>query len=555
MSARIAIAALLSWLAASSGFPAQAQDESSVPLVVVLDVSGSMWGQVDGVNKVVFVREGLGNIIDQLPATVKIGLVAYGHRRKNDCEDIETIVPLDSLDRASLKRTVNSLNPKGVTPLVRATERALDLLQLRGTRATMILITDGIDTCGGDLVAVVRAARQERPELALYIAGIDIDDEDAQQFITAAAVGAGRYCGARTAAELTTCLDKHLGDRGPVFWSTPSTFRDEFDFSPFAGDHGLLILSTPWQEFGEHDGAGDGGQIEVEVDSTCFDGACLNVEADAGSEGVGAMRELDLSNADSSELRFVYGYNGSAGSTVVLEVSPDSGTSWNWLETYTLNGVVHGQRAHFDLTPYATSTTRIRFRVVIAQWGDFGVDDFELGLTSDGNLKSARDEFNAYASNHGSRIWSGPWIENDDGDPERGAVRLTTSPHCRAGHCLKLKPVSGAGVDIYRQADLTGATSATLTYSYEHLLAGDEIVAEVSADGGRTYTVLKTYDGDTPERATERFDLAAVIASETRIRFRVAKSGKGKGLWIDDLQIKFKPSTDPTQGSGLWRTK
>ena len=95
---------LLSLLTALTvGLPATAgtaaQDDASAPNVVfILDASGSMWGQIEGENKIVIARRVLRELVGELPGDAEVGLVAYGHRREGDCEDIETLVPLSRID-------------------------------------------------------------------------------------------------------------------------------------------------------------------------------------------------------------------------------------------------------------------------------------------------------------------------------------------------------------------------------------------------------------------------------------------------------------------------
>ena len=73
--------------------PTAAAEESAAPagLVLVLDASGSMWGQIEGKNKIVIAREVMGGLIDGLADDQEVGLVAYGHRREGDCADIELV--------------------------------------------------------------------------------------------------------------------------------------------------------------------------------------------------------------------------------------------------------------------------------------------------------------------------------------------------------------------------------------------------------------------------------------------------------------------------------
>ena len=83
------IAAVLVLVA--SVLPAAAQS-GGPRTVLVLDASGSMWGQIDGENKIVIARRPMGELLDTLPEDQQLGLVAYGHRRKGDCGDIESLV-------------------------------------------------------------------------------------------------------------------------------------------------------------------------------------------------------------------------------------------------------------------------------------------------------------------------------------------------------------------------------------------------------------------------------------------------------------------------------
>ncbi len=541
-----AMVSLLPWLAASSGLPAQAQEAPPAPLnlILILDASGSMWAPVplqDASRFAAAVRV-LTEVGDQLPDTIEVGVIAYGHRRQGDCGDIETIVPLGIRDRASTRRIVDAIKPKGKTPLARAARQAFDELGVRGHAGIVVLLTDGLDTCDGDLVAEVRAAKEQGLDFALDIVGFYVADEDTRELEDAALAGCGRYFSTGNTSELAIALKSAIDRLGAV-----STVRDEFDTAPFGGDSGKGGWRFGWEETGEGDGPGDGGEIEIEIDRTCFEGACLNVEADAGSEGVIVERQVNLDGVDLAVLSFTYGHDGDAGSEIVLEVSGDSGLTWTLLDTFRLNGDLFGQRASYDLMPWATRDTRFRFRVTVAEWGDLGIDDLHLdwGVAAGGGLPAESatvvDEFTFYGGNDGSRTWSGSWVENDDDHAGRGAVRLTSSERCRADQCLKIKPASGgAGAGIRRQADLSGAISATLTYHFEHnLFGGDAVVVEVSGDGGGTYTVLETYSEYSARAGDESFDISAFIAADTWVRFRTTDSGRGKGLWIDDLQIEY----------------
>ncbi len=188
---------------------AQAGTPHSDDLVLILDASGSMWGQIDGVNKIVIARQVLGELISELPDDTQVGLIAYGHRREGDCADVETLTAPGPLDRAALTAQVEGLNPKGKTPITASLQQGIDLVR-SGTSegATLILVSDGLETCGGDPCKLVRDARAAGVEIVLHVVGFDVQGEDVSSLECAAQAGGGLYLDAGNAEELSAALDR-----------------------------------------------------------------------------------------------------------------------------------------------------------------------------------------------------------------------------------------------------------------------------------------------------------------------------------------------------------
>ena len=194
-------------LLALAGLPAGAQDATPAPLLLIFDASGSMWGQIEGENKIVIARRVLGELVDGLPDASEVGLVAYGHRKKGDCDDIETVVPLGALDKASLKKTVDTLNPKGKTPITQSVQLAFDTLREQQTGATVILVSDGLETCGGDPCAAVRTAKEQGLDFIFHVVGFDVAGEDVSELECAAQAGGGLFRSVENADGLGQALE------------------------------------------------------------------------------------------------------------------------------------------------------------------------------------------------------------------------------------------------------------------------------------------------------------------------------------------------------------
>ncbi|WP_417584393.1 vWA domain-containing protein [Pelagibacterium sp.] len=196
--------ALLPLVLASSLVPSIAA--ASEDVVVVYDGSGSMWGQIAGVAKVEIAREVMGDLIATWPEGANIGLVAYGHRREGDCSDIETLIAPSPLDRATFISTVNGVTPRGRTPLTESVRQAADLLSYRDTQATVILISDGLETCQADPCALSAELAQQGVNFTAHVVGFDLTEEEHAGLACIAENTGGVFVPAQNADELRDAL-------------------------------------------------------------------------------------------------------------------------------------------------------------------------------------------------------------------------------------------------------------------------------------------------------------------------------------------------------------
>jgi Ca-activated chloride channel family protein len=176
--------------------------------ILVLDASGSMWGQIDGTAKITIAQQVVGTLLDTLPAGQNLGLTAYGHRTKGDCTDIETLVPAGPDTRAAIKAAVDAIKPKGKTPMTDAVIAAAESLKYTEEAATVILVSDGIETCNPDPCAAAKALEEAGVNFTAHVVGFDVagDPQAQAQLQCLAANTGGQYRGAANAAELAEAL-------------------------------------------------------------------------------------------------------------------------------------------------------------------------------------------------------------------------------------------------------------------------------------------------------------------------------------------------------------
>jgi len=180
----------------------------------ILDASGSMWGQIKGKPKITIAKEVMAKLVPELPGSSRIGLIAYGHRRKGDCNDVETLVKLTANDKQAVLKAVNGLNAKGKTPLTRSVNQAIDMLRPEENASTVVLISDGIESCGGDPCAAVKAAKASGVNFILHTVGFGLSKKEGVQLQCMAKAGGGQYFQANNAEELLKSARKAVQPAG-----------------------------------------------------------------------------------------------------------------------------------------------------------------------------------------------------------------------------------------------------------------------------------------------------------------------------------------------------
>lgn len=200
----------LSFSLALFGFaaPGMASDTGRPQTLLVLDASGSMWGQIQGRTKIEIARSAVAGMLSDWNGGA-LGLIAYGHRRKGDCADIELLQAPAGDALSAIANQVNGLQPKGMTPISAAVRQAAEQLRFVEQKATVILVSDGEETCDADPCALAAELEQAGVDFTAHVIGFDIARgslADRQLACLAQGTG-GRYVLASDAAQLNQALE------------------------------------------------------------------------------------------------------------------------------------------------------------------------------------------------------------------------------------------------------------------------------------------------------------------------------------------------------------
>lgn len=187
-------------------------DKTSEKIMVIIDGSGSMWGQIDGRPKIEIARSTIREVLPGIDQFAELGLMAYGHREEGQCDDIEAIVPLAPVQTAvpAILQALGTISPKGKTPLSRSVQKAAEELNYQEGKATVVLITDGLETCDADPCAVAQQLERLGVNFTTHVVGFGLSDDESDKVSCLADATGGLYVQAVDANRLNAALNQVL---------------------------------------------------------------------------------------------------------------------------------------------------------------------------------------------------------------------------------------------------------------------------------------------------------------------------------------------------------
>ena len=243
--------AALEVMALNDGRPALSLNDRAVEIVV--DASKSMWGQIDGQSKMEIAKTTLEEVSYWLPEDLDLALRAYGNTSssdKNNCADSSLLVPFGERNREYVRHAIAGLRPTGQTPIAYALNQAAgDFDSLQSDR-TLVLVSDGIESCGGDPVTAAYALRQQG--IVVHLIGFGLGnaaDEDAASLQAVANASGGRYVTAGSAEELKAALAETVATSFSVYQGSTEVASGSLGSADVMllpeGDYRVQLHSSP----------------------------------------------------------------------------------------------------------------------------------------------------------------------------------------------------------------------------------------------------------------------------------------------------------------------
>ncbi len=204
--------------------------------------------------------------------------------------------------------------------------------------------------------------------------------------------------------------------------------------------------------------------------------------------------------------------------------------------------------AQYDAAAFGA--TEVQGLAINPLTGDHVVNDHDTETVKYLSFASGyRDEFNtkSFAGSDGALPWGNAWQELGENDgAKNGRVKVSAGDWCASTRCLRIG-ADGAGITgrgVRREADLSGLTRATLSFSYRRRKLDDgagSVTLAVSSDGGVNWTDLATYDmnaGSDASQVPQAFDITPHMSPSTQIRFLGSGNNVKGYVHFDDVDIQ-----------------
>jgi Ca-activated chloride channel homolog len=180
---------------------------------IILDSSGSMNAKVGDKTQMELAKEAINDFVSNLPEDVNISLRVYGHKGTGDesdkeksCSSIEQVYGFDKYNQDSFSNAINQFKPSGWTPIAESLKQSFESFKKYDQESNtnlIYLVSDGIETCDGNPVAVAKEFAGSNVSPIINVIGFNVDSKAQEQLKQVAESSDGIYSTVTNKDQLT----------------------------------------------------------------------------------------------------------------------------------------------------------------------------------------------------------------------------------------------------------------------------------------------------------------------------------------------------------------
>jgi len=199
------------------------RSEKTVHMEIIFDSSGSMGltlppNEERGIRerKINAAKRALKDTLNSLDTdNITLAFRAYGfdtsieYGKKTTCRNSELLVDFEKGNASRITDAVTSLRPYGFTPIADSLKLAgADLEPFKDNFPTILLISDGKESCDGDPIAEIERLRSQGIDVQVHVVGFDLDNVARRQLVGIARAGNGSYYDATDYHDLSDSINR-----------------------------------------------------------------------------------------------------------------------------------------------------------------------------------------------------------------------------------------------------------------------------------------------------------------------------------------------------------
>lgn len=177
----IPVAGLAVTLGAALPAPhSHAEGQCTEDAMIVFDGSGSMsemgFNQLDQ-PRIFEARRAIRTALPAIEPFRNLGLIIYGPGTNPACKNIDVRFAPMPQAAEEIIAAIEALQPDGETPLTEAVRQAAEVLNHTQRPATVVLVTDGKETCGGAPCELAATLAADSADLTVHVIGFKVRSE------------------------------------------------------------------------------------------------------------------------------------------------------------------------------------------------------------------------------------------------------------------------------------------------------------------------------------------------------------------------------------------
>ena len=187
---------------------------------VLIDASGSMKAMIGGEQMMALAKDAVKRFGAGLPEESIISLRVYGHEgtgsgadKAMSCASNELIYSPDSYNETEFTNALTKFEAAGWTPLAAAIKAGGDDLRMKASERTqnmIFVVSDGVETCGGDPVAEAKMLTESDLGVEVNVIGFNVDSEGQKKLKKVADEGNGKYANVKSTIDFQNTFKSML---------------------------------------------------------------------------------------------------------------------------------------------------------------------------------------------------------------------------------------------------------------------------------------------------------------------------------------------------------